>query len=382
MLLDWFFPYAAGVANCMADEAQFVIVTRDHGHELGSDDDAVAAKRAVLDCRVRMLTISGRQRDLSALVDTRSALSALRDFRPDVLHVQDHVDWRLYLLQQIMHAVPTLLTIHDVIRHEGEAPRVDASLPLRRHIARAVRSHAEEYVVHGRSLAGLLESQDWYGGQAVNVIPHGRLPYLASSSPLPPNPTVLFFGRLESYKGLDILIEAAEIAADSIPGLKVIIAGRGPAADRCRALVTTPGLFDWRLGFVPNAETAALFAEASVVALPYRDASQSGVVPLAFVNGRPVIATNVGAISEAVRDGHNGILIHQVSPAAVAAGICRVFNEDRLLSRLADGALETVTSGAMSQQRVAELHMRAYSRLGRRATIERQRSAARSTAIG
>lgn len=367
MILDWFFPYAAGVANALADETEVIIVTRDHGLELCVATDAVRAKRALLDDRVGLLIVRGRQRDLASACDVIQVRDLLERFPPDVLHVQDHADWRLHLLERSLTRVPSLLTIHDVVFHQGEKHREDTSLPIRRRVGRAVRSHAGAYVVHGHGLADVLAAQDWYRGQDIHVIPHGRLPYAASSAPLPARPTILFFGRLEYYKGLDLLVEAAEIAAQRVPQLKVIVAGHGPDASRCRALVKSPALFDWREGFVPHEQTAALFAEASVVALPYRDASQSGVVPMAFANGRPVIATDVGSLSEAVHDGQDGLLVGDVSAGAVAAAIVRAFTETGLLARLARGAGAAISTGHLAPEHIAELHMKAYAQLARRA---------------
>jgi alpha-maltose-1-phosphate synthase len=133
-------------------------------------------------------------------------------------------------------------------------------------------------------------------------------------------------------------------------------AGDGPGA-----------LFDWRTGFVPYEETASLFAEASVVVLPYRDASQSGVVPMAFANGRPVIVTDVGALTEVVRDGENGVVAAAVSPEAVAEAIVRAFSEPGLLARLAEGAVATITTGALSPPNIARLHLLTYREAARTA---------------
>lgn len=368
MLVDWFFPYAAGVANALVGDAQVVMVTRDHGFELAGADDAVRARRALLDDRVGMLVVGGRQRDprsLGALARVRRLFDRAP---PDVLHVQDHADWRLHLLERSFAQVPTLLTIHDVVFHEGEKHREDATLPMRKYIGRGVRSHASAYVVHGRALGHTLEAQDWYHGQDVHVIPHGRLPYASASRPLPMRPTILFFGRIEYYKGLDLLVEAAQMASARVPDLKVIVAGHGPDESRCRGLVRSPELFDWRPGFVPHGEIASLFAEASVVVLPYRDASQSGVVPIAFANGRAVISTEVGSLSEVVHDGRNGIVVRASSAEAIAAGIVRAFSEPHLLDRLAEGATATMSMGMLAPQNIAMLHMLAYAQLIRRSS--------------
>ena len=78
--------------------------------------------------------------------------------------------------------------------------------------------------------------------------------------------------------------------------------------------------------FIPNDEAALLFSAADASLLPYRSASQSGVVQLSFAYGRPVIATRVGGLPAAVEDGVDGILCEPAA-ADVAAAIERMARE-------------------------------------------------------
>jgi len=84
--------------------------------------------------------------------------------------------------------------------------------------------------------------------------------------------------------------------------------------------------------FIPDDEVGLYFSAADLVVLPYRSATQSGIVPIAFAFERPVIATRVGGLSEAVRDGETGLLVEPNSPAALAEAIVR-FYEDGLEPR-------------------------------------------------
>jgi glycosyltransferase involved in cell wall biosynthesis len=79
-----------------------------------------------------------------------------------------------------------------------------------------------------------------------------------------------------------------------------------------------------RDGFVSNEEAALLFSAADAAVLPYRSATQSGVVQLAFAYGTPVIATAVGGLPEAVSDGVDGLLCPPDDPQALAAAISRL----------------------------------------------------------
>ena len=100
----------------------------------------------------------------------------------------------------------------------------------------------------------------------------------------------------------------------------------GTAPTELRAQVRELGLDDRveiRDRFIPNDEAALLFSAADASLLPYRSATQSGVVPLSFTYGRPVIATRVGGLPAAVADGVDGILC-EPDPADVARAIERM----------------------------------------------------------
>lgn len=357
MLLNWFYYYTASLAEALSPSADVLLVATDNGRELGVEGDASAAKRDLLCDRVQLQLVHGRQRDFVTAVSTLGCYRALRDFRPDVVHVQAHTDWRLWLLQRLAGRVPALMTMHDVSPHSGWQPDRNR---LQFWVHCDSLRHTDAFIVHGSNLASELGEKPWWRGQPVFVIPHGVLAHPHDARPLPERPTVLFFGRLEYYKGLDLFVEAVERAAEKIPGLRAIIAGAGSEAARCRALVRRPGVFEWREGFVPDSALPDLFGESSLVVLPYRDASQSGVVPLAFSNGRPVVVTRVGALAEAVDDEVDGIVVEAPSAAAIAKAIVKVLAEPGLLERLAANALVTATEGRLSMSQVSKAHLDAY----------------------
>ena len=124
-------------------------------------------------------------------------------------------------------------------------------------------------------------------------------------------PSILFFGNIRAYKGLDVLIEAFARVRKELEA-ELVVAGEfysdpRPLKDRVRAL-GLDGDVRWTGAYVPNREVPALFRRSHVVALPYRSATQSGIVPLAYQFGVPVIASDVGGLSEVVRDGRTGLL--------------------------------------------------------------------------
>lgn len=144
-------------------------------------------------------------------------------------------------------------------------------------------------------------------------------------------PVLLFFGYVSPYKGLADLLDAVALARAATPGLQLMVAGE------FREDVSAYRRHIDRLGlstcvqitdrFVEPAEVPTYFAAANAVILPYRDATQSGVIALAHTFAVPVIATRVGGVAEAVVPDVTGLLVPPADPCALVAAITRFFAE-------------------------------------------------------
>lgn len=139
---------------------------------------------------------------------------------------------------------------------------------------------------------------------------------------------VLFFGYIRHYKGLDILIRAMAILNREME-YHLLVAGEcyeNPSA--YHELIEQLGLRDrvvFRNAYIPNEEVCLWFGASDVVVLPYRSATQSGILQMASGFGKPAIATDVGGLGEFLEDGQTGILVPEASPESVAQGIRRFY---------------------------------------------------------
>jgi glycosyltransferase involved in cell wall biosynthesis len=119
---------------------------------------------------------------------------------------------------------------------------------------------------------------------------------------------LLFFGIIRPYKGLDVLLCALARAPQHVT---LTVAGEfWGGTGQTEKLIAELGLQDrvtLQPGYVPASRIPALFAAADALVLPYREATASQNVVLAFSYGVPVIATTAGALAEAVRDGVDGL---------------------------------------------------------------------------
>jgi glycosyltransferase involved in cell wall biosynthesis len=135
---------------------------------------------------------------------------------------------------------------------------------------------------------------------------------------------VLFFGFIRKYKGLDLLLEAMAEPVIRDAGIKLLIAGEfyedeAPYLE----LIRQKGLEGTVLlhtRFIPDSEVRNYLCAGDFIIQPYRNATQSGVTPLAYYFERPMVVTNVGGLPDLVPDHRCGIVCAP-EPAAIAAAI-------------------------------------------------------------
>ncbi len=135
------------------------------------------------------------------------------------------------------------------------------------------------------------------GRTPIVVIPHGTTPRAEPREP-PTSASVLLFGRLEQYKGVEVLAAAMPLVWERRPEVRFVVAGAGEAA----RLVPADPRVSLRARYIAEDEVGTLLAEATLVALPYTQASQSGVGLLAIADGVPVVVSDLGALPELAYD--------------------------------------------------------------------------------
>ena len=142
----------------------------------------------------------------------------------------------------------------------------------------------------------------------------------------PDGPVILFFGNVRKYKGLGDLITAMPLVRQQV-NARLVVAGT--SSSRCERFrkQATGSVLSSTVTFACSPDTCRAkrcricSRSPTSVALPYRTASQSGVVAQAALAGKPVVVTAVGGLPEAL-DGR-GVVVPPANPAALAAGIVR-----------------------------------------------------------
>ena len=142
---------------------------------------------------------------------------------------------------------------------------------------------------------------------------------------------ILFFGYIRKYKGLPYLINAMkEINAKM--KVKLMIVGEFYEDEKpTRDLIDSLGLKNDIFvvsDYIPNEEVKYFFCASDVLVLPYIDATQSGIIQIAYYYDKPVIATNVGGLGEVVIDGRTGFVVEPRSSESIANAVIDYYKKD------------------------------------------------------
>lgn len=244
----------------------------------------------------------------------------------DVIHLTwplRYSAFPLYLLRKKM-----VLTMHDPIPHSSDDNKLNR---LHRWFA---FKNISRFILLSNSLKDEFIRTYRLINKTVYVSRLGRYEILCKYQPSKmslPKKYILFSGSINPHKGIGYLCEAMKIVHAKEPELTLVVAGRGKFDfDIDKYVNSLPIILINR--FILNEELVSLIKNSSFVVCPYIDATQSGVIMSAFAFNKPVVCTNVGALSEMVQDGRNGLLVSPRNAEELASAILRMDNTKELTS--------------------------------------------------
>ena len=284
-----------------------------------------------------------RHRSLSNLRFLTELTRLIRAEDPSVIHLLSNNTLWLNLAAPFWRPVPLVTTVHDVVIHPGD--RETRKVPA--WATELIVRQSDDIVVHGKGLKRLAAERFGKPPERIHVLSHpviNRYADLARTEGLERETedghfTVLLFGRIFAYKGLEVLIRAEALLGDRIPGVKFVIAGRGDDPWMFRSSMGDPTRYDVRNRFIEDIEVAQLFLDADLVVLPYTEASQSGVLNVAAPFGKPLIVTDVGELRASVEGSRMGLVVPPNDPAQLAEAIARLADRPHLRAEMGANAL-------------------------------------------
>ena len=286
----------------------------------------------------------------------RRVFREIEDFAPDVIHYQGLHPW-FDLALPLWRRYPLVCTVHDFRPHPGD--KLSQKTPF--WVEMFVRRRADQLIVHSQHVRTLMVQQLGGSGENISLMPHIQIGQeLASPMMEEDEHLILFYGRIWEYKGLEYLIRAEPLISAQIPNVRIMIAGQGEDFSRYSRMMVHPQQFIVHNEFISEDRTAEYFRRASVVVLPYIEASQSGVIALAYSSAKPVVATTVGGLPEMVEEGRTGYLVAPRDAADLAKALVRLLLDPTLRRQMGANAKEKIerecSPEAIARQTVEVYH--------------------------
>lgn len=269
---------------------------------------------------------------------------------PDLIHLTSDNPLFAWLLMGSRRQ-PILHSVHDPDQHLGEASA------WRDRVRYAQYRRCDGIVLF--SDHSLRQARHRGLAQRACVVNLGPWCTPAPGDPEGRERVVLFFGRILAYKGLPILTQAFERVAGRHPDWRLVIAG-------CGDLRLSPGggRIEVHRGYVDDATAARLFASCAFLAMPYLEATQSNLVATLGAFGKPVVASNVGGLPEAIENGRTGLLVSPGDVGALASALDRLMGDEALVQRLGMAA-RAATATRLSWERCADGLHEFYTKFAR-----------------
>lgn len=143
---------------------------------------------------------------------------------------------------------------------------------------------------------------------------------------------ILFFGYVRAYKGLDLLLKAMPLILQK-KKVQLLVVGEFYENENDFLMLTKElnimENVQFYSEFVPNEKVGLYFSAADLVVLPYKSATQSGIVQVAYHLNKPCVVTDVGGLAEVVIDNKTGYVVEPESPQAIADAVIRFYSEGK-----------------------------------------------------
>lgn len=363
---NWYIKQTVQIANALANEHRVTLIFPEVSSELNAYEGKVAGLKNILAAGVDLITLPHMQYlNPRGVLPVLQARKLIRKLKPDVVHFNESYDFRCLLLMLACPRTKFVTSVHDPLPHYDEK----ISLQKFKHWVRdQIRRRSTGLVVHGQGLRQVLADYSNFPIQRIYAVPHGEYRYYTHfdserETQRNGHKRILFFGRWEDYKGIDVLIDAEPLISQRVPNLKIVLAGEGRLSlSALQPKMVHPEHFEIRNYSIPDEEVPELFKTADVVVLPYREATQSGPLHIAGTFARPSVVSRVGAMPEVVQDGETGILVTPGDVQELSEAVCRLLENPEEAQRMGENAHQKMLESE-SMEQVAEIQSEVYRKV-------------------
>lgn len=230
---------------------------------------------------------------------------------------------------------PMVMILHEVIDHFS--PNYDLQTPLIKNI---IDNKRDLIVLSGHTKEQFLK----YNNTISQKVYVAKLGLSEINRYIPNNHVhddlkdyIFYFGSMLPYKGINVLHDALVRYPGCLSGKKLLMSGRGSeeVVDKFKSLPNVV-LFNH---YAPISEIVELIQNSRALVMPYLSASQSGIPQVAYIFGKPIVATRIPSLMDFVKDDENGLLCNVNDADDLARQLKRITSDEQLYNRLCSNVM-------------------------------------------
>ena len=263
-------------------------------------------------------------------------LSSIKKEKPDIVHLQ----WaRIPLFDNIFikffqDHVPIVFTLHNTSLNHGDKSFLQK---IFNYGFKSFLNSTSSIILHTNYSRQKFEDVFPEFKEKIEKVAHGLLDFPPAKElkkfnfPFKSEKVLLFFGNIEKYKGLDILISAMPYLKDE--NIKLLVAGRphidiGLLKNLAKDLDVCEKIH-WHTSYIENEYVSEIYDSADLIILPHRHIDQSGILMTAINFGKPIIASDTGGFSEIIENVKHGYLFEPGNSKDLALKVLKALAQDK-----------------------------------------------------
>lgn len=303
--------------------------------------------------KTHVISLTEPRNLIGNIKSARAIIKYVKDVAPDYIFFFNNPGIN-YLPLVYATEIPFSMAVHDPIMHSSQKSASVISI-----IRKLVFKKCNAFFLFSESLIGLFS--ETYKIPLEQIFKTALGPY--NQLQLLVHPTlntksgkikVLFFGRIQGYKGVKYLLEAFKrYQAAGGDKIELTILGKGFIEPDIIDLNNTPSLFIQNR-FIPDDKLAQAISECDITICPYVDATQSGVIMSAYAFSKPVIATDVGGLAEMVEHEKYGLIIQPADADAIVSSFNRITENPDIVKVWSENITKDYYHGEKSWKSIAD----------------------------